>query len=39
EGDSGEIKMCWVSTANLIYMNWLNHYVYQMTPYDIDEIK
>ena len=39
EGDSGEIKMSWVSTANLIYMNWLNHYVYQMTPYDIDEIK
>ncbi len=38
EGDSGEIKMCWVSTANLIYMNWLNHYVYQLTPYDIDEI-
>lgn len=39
EGDSGEIKMNWVSTANLIYMNWLNHYVYQLTPYDIEEIK
>ncbi len=38
EDGSGEIKMCWVSTANLIYMNWLNHYVYQLTPYDIDEI-
>ena len=37
-GKSGEIKMCWVSTANLIYMNWLNHYVYQATPFDIDEI-
>ncbi len=37
-GDHGEIKMCWVSTANLIYMNWLNHYVYQMTPYELDEI-
>ena len=34
----GEIGMCWASTANLIYMNWLNHYVYQITPYDIDEI-
>lgn len=33
-----EINMCWSSTANLIYMNWLNHYVYQLTPYDIDEI-
>ena len=39
EGNSGEIKMSWVSTANLIYMNWLNHYVYQMTPYDIEEVK
>ena len=39
EGNSGEIKMCWSSTANLIYMNWLNHYVYQLTPYDIEEIK
>jgi len=38
EGNSGEIKMCWSSTANLIYMNWLNHYVYQLTPYEIDEI-
>ena len=38
-GESGEIKMCWASTANLIYMNWLNHYVYQLTPYLIDEIK
>jgi len=39
EGNKGEIKMCWTSTANLIYMNWLNHYVYQLTPYDIDDIK
>lgn len=39
EGEDGEIKMCWVSTANLIYMNWLNHYVYQLTPYEIDDIK
>ena len=39
EDGSGEIKMCWSSTANLIYMNWLNHYVYQLTPYHIDEIK
>ncbi len=37
-GTRGEIKMCWASTANLIYMNWLNHYVYQLTPYDIEKI-
>jgi len=39
EDGSGEIKMNWVSTANLIYMNWLNHYVYQLTPYDINNVK
>ncbi len=39
EDGGGEIKMSWVSTANLIYMNWLNHYVYQMTPYDIEDVK
>lgn len=38
DGTRGEIKMCWASTANLIYMNWLNHYVYQLTPYDIEQI-
>lgn len=38
-GTGGEINMNWASTANLIYMNWLNHFVYQLTPYDISEIK
>lgn len=38
KGNKGEIKMCWTSTANVIYTNWLNHYVYQLTPYDIEEI-
>ena len=37
-GNKGEIKMSWSSTANLIYMNWLNHYVYQLTPYEINDI-
>lgn len=37
-GKNGEIKMCWASTANLIYMNWLNHYVYQATPFEINNI-
>ncbi|MBR5192050.1 MAG: homoserine O-succinyltransferase [Clostridia bacterium] len=37
-GKDGEIKMSWSSTANLIYMNWLNHYVYQLTPYEIEDI-
>jgi homoserine O-succinyltransferase len=38
QGNSGDIKMRWSSTANLIYMNWLNHYVYQLTPYEINDI-
>ena len=28
----------WYATANLIYSNWLNYYVYQVTPYDIKKI-
>ena len=32
-------KVRWKSHANLLYYNWLNYYVYQMTPYDINEIK
>ena len=33
-GVDGDIVMSWASTANLLYANWLNHYVYQLTPYD-----
>ena len=29
----------WRSHANLLYSNWLNYFVYQTTPYDINEIK
>ena len=28
----------WRSSANLLYSNWLNYFVYQTTPYDITEI-
>ena len=28
----------WRAQAQLIYTNWLNYYVYQTTPYDIDSI-
>ena len=37
QNGKGEINMCWKSTANLIYNNWLNYYVYQITPYDFIE--
>ena len=36
---SKEIIVRWRSTANLFFSNWLNYYVYQMTPFDINEIK
>ncbi|MBN2806995.1 MAG: homoserine O-succinyltransferase [Prolixibacteraceae bacterium] len=29
----------WRGHANLFFQNWLNYYVYQETPYNIDEIK
>ena len=29
----------WRSSANLLYSNWLNYFVYQTTPYDLKEIK
>lgn len=28
----------WRGHANLLYSNWLNYYVYQLTPYDIRQI-
>jgi homoserine O-succinyltransferase len=28
----------WRSHANLLFSNWLNYYVYQETPYDLNEI-
>lgn len=30
--------MRWRSTANLLFSNWLNYYVYQATPFNIDDI-
>jgi homoserine O-succinyltransferase len=30
--------MRWKSTANLLFLNWLNYYVYQETPYILEEI-
>lgn len=29
----------WRSHANLLYINWLNYFVYQATPYNINDIK
>lgn len=32
-------QMRWKSTANLLFSNWLNYYVYQETPYNLEEIQ
>ncbi|MDD2356216.1 MAG: homoserine O-succinyltransferase [Lachnospiraceae bacterium] len=29
----------WRAHANLLFANWLNYYVYQQTPFDLDELK
>lgn len=31
-------RLQWRSHANNLYTNWLNYYVYQATPYDVEEI-
>ncbi len=30
--------MTWRSHAHLLYANWLNYYVYQATPYDLEKL-
>ena len=34
-----EPLVTWRSHANLLFNNWINYYVYQETPYNINEIK
>ena len=36
--DLGVVDMKWRSTANLLFYNWLNYYVYQVTPFEIGEV-
>jgi homoserine O-succinyltransferase len=38
DDDTKEPAVTWRSSANLLYSNWLNYFVYQTTPYDITEI-
>jgi len=39
DDDTKEPMSTWRAHANLLYTNWLNYFVYQTTPYDINEIK
>lgn len=34
-----EIIMRWRSHANLLFVNWLNYYVYQETPFDLSKLE
>ena len=38
DDDTKEPVCTWRSSANLLYCNWLNYFVYQATPYDLTKI-
>ena len=38
DDDTKEPPVTWRSHANLLYANWLNYFVYQSTPYELDRI-
>ena len=33
------VQVTWRAHANLLFSNWLNYFVYQETPYNIEDIK
>jgi homoserine O-succinyltransferase len=39
DDDTQPPLMSWRAHANLLYSNWLNYFVYQNTPYDLNEIQ
>ena len=39
DDDTKEPIVRWRSCGNLLYTNWLNYFVYQSTPYNIEEIE
>ena len=34
-----EVLFRWRSHANLLFSNWLNYYLYQATPYNLDDLR
>ena len=38
DDDTKEPAVTWRSAANLLYSNWLNYFVYQTTPYDLNTL-
>ena len=39
DDDQREPRVGWRGHANLMFSNWLNYFVYQTTPYNIEEIQ
>ena len=39
DDDTKEPMVTWRSCANLLFSNWLNYFVYQTTPYDIEKVR
>ena len=39
DDDTKQPMVTWRSGANLLYSNWLNYFVYQTTPYDINKVR
>ena len=38
DDDTQPPRVTWRSCAHLLYANWLNYFVYQTTPYDLDTL-
>ena len=38
DDDTKEPICTWRSSANLLYCNWLNYFVYQATPFDLTKV-
>ena len=39
DDDTKPPMLTWRAHATLLFTNWLNYFVYQTTPYEIDKIK
>ncbi len=39
DDDTKAPLVTWRAHANLLYSNWLNYFVYQTTPYDVEKVK
>ncbi|MBR7187276.1 MAG: homoserine O-succinyltransferase, partial [Clostridia bacterium] len=39
DDDTRPPRVTWRAHANLLYSNWLNYFVYQNTPYDLNDIR